>query len=644
MDRSQTLNMKCIVAIVVLCAFLATASGTFYDRQKAVLNLLQNVYQHNIRIENYVEASKFKFDSEKFSDPLVYTRYMNKRYDNGVYEIFTLANEKHLAEAIALYDVFVSATDLTTLYKVALWARYNVNPDLFVYSFTTAIFHRADMRDVQVPAIYEIQPNYFFNSEVIQRAQQYKMQGFAGVEKVDGLYSVVIPANYTGMNYNANFESLLSYYTEDVGLNANYYYLHTFYPLWMKVQHVGQNVETRSAIFLRYIKYMLSRYYLERLSNGLGKIPEFSWYEPIETGYYPELQYYNGITYPVRNDYYKLFNPSNYYAVNELVDMESNMRIQFKQVTIDKGFEYLSNYVTKAKQVLGEFGSTYAPSVYAHFQTTMRDPLFYQFYKRVFNIFPKLETPYKVEELKFDGVKIENIEMDKLITYFDKFEADITSAVDVEMVHDNNVQTSNLVKFGRVAQYQGDDILIKARQSRLNHVPFTYKLNVVSDKVQKVMVKVFIGPKTDEYGRVFDINENRENFYEIDYYPVELVAGKNVVTRNCRDFPSFSQDRTTYFELYKKLMTTKGDISKVDKMVGVYGYPWRMMLPRGKKEGLPVQFYFIVVPPTVDTVTQFNKYFLYPFDRHIDETYWNFGNMYYYDTMVFHKKEKEIVH
>lgn len=635
--------MKSIVALVVLCAFLANASGTYFDRQKAVLNLFQHVHQTSVHIENYAEVQKFKFDASKFSDANVYNRYMNKRCENSVNEVFIFTNNKHREEAIALYDLFVAATDLTTLYKVALWARYNVNPDMFVYSFTVALLHRPDMQDVELPAMYEIQPDYFFNSEVIERAQEFKMQGFTGFDKVDGVYSVVISANYTGQNFIANPESRLSYYTEDIGLNANYYYLHLYYPIW---RMSGEIEEKRAIILMKYMKFTLARYYMERLSNGLGKIPEFSWYEPIAAGYYPQLKYYNGITFPSRNNYYKLYNPDNYYAVNAIVDFETEFRHQLKEASIETAIQYLGKYMMRSKTLLGGItASEYAPSALHHLQTTMRDPMYYQLMNRAYKLFPRNEVPYKVDEIKYDGVKIETVEMDKLVTYFDKFDADISSSVNVKSVYDNSVVTSELYKFGRVSQYEGQDFVLKARQNRLNHLPFAYKLNVVSDKAQKVLVKMFMGPKYDEYGHMFDINENRENFIELDFYHADLVAGKNVLTRNCHEFASFSPDRPTYFELFKNLMTSaevaKNEVHhKSDH--SLYNYPWRMLLPRGNKEGMPVQFFFVVVPPTIEAGPSRTKYFLYPLDRPIDETSWHYDNMYYYDTMVFHKIEKEI--
>lgn len=43
----------------------------------------------------------------------------------------------------------------------------------------------------------------------------------------------------------------------------------------------------------------------------------------------------------------------------------------------------------------------------------------------------------------------------------------------------------------------------------MNHKPFTYKIHVNSNQDTQAMVKVFIGPKYDEYGRYMNISENR---------------------------------------------------------------------------------------------------------------------------------------
>jgi hypothetical protein len=78
------------------------------------------------------------------------------------------------------------------------------------------------------------------------------------------------------------------------------------------------------------------------------------------------------------------------------------------------------------------------------------------------------------------------------------------------------------------------------------------------------------------------------------------------------------------------------------------------MLPKGKKGGMPYQFYFIVSPynpPTEkphDFISEGGYGYIdslpygYPFDRKIDENYWFTPNMYYYDVNIFHKTQSEI--
>lgn len=49
----------------------------------------------------------------------------------------------------------------------------------------------------------------------------------------------------------------------------------------------------------------------------------------------------------------------------------------------------------------------------------------------------------------FPGVKIDKVEVDKIVTYFDKFDADTTNAVDVK-VYDEKVPETEMKKFERV--------------------------------------------------------------------------------------------------------------------------------------------------------------------------------------------------
>ena len=93
------------------------------------------------------------------------------------------------------------------------------------------------------------------------------------------------------------------------------------------------------------------------------------------------------------------------------------------------------------------------------------------------------------------------MDVGKLITYYDYFDIDLDNAVNVQVPED------------------GQYIDYRARQTRLNHKPFTYSINVTSDSTTDAYVRVFLGPKYDYLGREYNINDRRHYFVEIDRFP-----------------------------------------------------------------------------------------------------------------------------
>lgn len=711
--------MKAFTVILVagLCALACgysvptkqsiVADKEFLSKQSRMFELLQNVNQQSHILPHLFEKStKFNFADhfEKFDNVEAVKKFVQMLQTDVLIskdEVFSIYNEYHREQAIALFNVFYYAKDFEMFYDTLVWARFNINPGMFVYSMTVALLHRKDLPGLELPAPYEIEPYYFFNTETIQKAHISKMQGFHGYKKVEGVYNSIIQSNYTGSFYKTNLEQKLSYFTEDIGLNTYYYYFHADYPFWMGGKEFNLYKDRRGEFYLYLHQQFLARYYMERLSNDLGEIPEFSFYEPIETGYSPALRYYNGIFFPQRENFYHAYNEYNYYDVKMVDDYERRIRDAIshgfivmpdgKHVDLTKpeSVEYLGNLIegngdsvnnrfygyfsVLAKTLLGssfhndEYDNSYIPGVLEHFETAMRDPMFYQLYKRVIRWYWEFKEQlptYTRNQIEFTGVKVESVEMDKLVTYFDKHDADITNAVDIEYFNvEEYKQASDFQKFGKIAHYNGEELVVKARQTRLNHLPFTFKLTVDSAKAVPSVVRVYMAPKYDQYGFNFTLNENRENFFLLDRFKYDLVAGKNVIVRASQDYTWYIHDRTSYYDLYKWVMTaSKGETKFTLDMTEAHsGLPNRLMLPKGKKGGMPFQFFFIVSPyhaPAVEQFTGFNpiinsgvgsgaKYvdslpFGYPFDRKIDPTVWYTDNMFYYDVNIFHKKENDI--
>jgi hypothetical protein len=98
-------------------------------------------------------------------------------------------------------------------------------------------------------------------------------------------------------------------------------------------------------------------------------------------------------------------------------------------------------------------------------------------------------------------VTVENVEVGKLYTYMENFEVSLGSTICVAKEEDMN------------------DVNMHVRMQRLNHKPFTYKIEVSSDKAVDAYVRVFLAPKHNHLGEEMDMNDRRHLFVEMDRFP-----------------------------------------------------------------------------------------------------------------------------
>jgi Hemocyanin, copper containing domain len=96
-----------------------------------------------------------------------------------------------------------------------------------------------------------------------------------GVFKTDKTY--YIPSNYSGSYRAYHPEQFVSYFTEDVGVNAFHTYWNMDYPFWANSKTYNMKFDRRGELFYYTQSQLLARYTLERLSNGLGEVKPFSY-------------------------------------------------------------------------------------------------------------------------------------------------------------------------------------------------------------------------------------------------------------------------------------------------------------------------------------------------------------------------------
>ncbi|EDV96605.1 GH16348 [Drosophila grimshawi] len=185
---------------------------------------------------------------------------------------------------------------------------------------------------------------------------------------------------------------------------------------------------------------------------------------------------------------------------------------------------------------------------------------------------------YQLEQLVLPDVKINDIRVSKLRT----------------RIEDNDLDVNNLLEQPQQAQ-------VIVRQRRLNNKPFTIDIDISSKRAQDVIVRVFLGPRQDVAGRELTLEQGRSDFLLLDAVNTQLQSGGNRIQLRSTDIAWTTPDATPYSEIYRQMLTTlrgqQQEQVSIPKLIGENGrFPQRLLLPRGRVEGLPMQLFVIVSP------------------------------------------------
>lgn len=246
---------------------------------------------------------------------------------------FSVNEPAHAIEALTLFNVLYTAKDFDTFYNTAAYLRDIINEGVFVYTVGVAIIYRQDTQTIILPPIYETFPTLFNKGEIIATAQRINIHGHRHVKNYPSTYSsnenIVIKANATEWPYNF----ALSYFTNDYDLSNAQYFLSLVTPYWLGGQLVPNVIykKTRGEAYWFAHRQLVARYYLERLSNGLGEIPDIT--DVIEEGFDSGLVYSNGVPFPSRPDNFRLDQPQLVGLVEEVKEYERRV-----VDAIEKGF------------------------------------------------------------------------------------------------------------------------------------------------------------------------------------------------------------------------------------------------------------------------------------------------------------------
>lgn len=142
-----------------------------------------------------------------------------------------------------------------------------------------------------------------------------------------------------------------------------------------------------------------------------------------------------------------------------------------------------------------------------------------------------------------------------------------------------------------------------------------------------------------------------------------MKSGKNTIVRSSKDFWWTSESWTQSIQDYKHVLEGLAGTKEYhyDESHPQHQYPQRLMLPKGRRGGMPFYLYVIItphhppaLPEGLDHVTigkvgsgtrhLDSRSMGYPFDRYIENepVFMSLNNMHFEDVLIFHKKESDI--
>ncbi|KAJ8715014.1 hypothetical protein PYW08_004995 [Mythimna loreyi] len=589
--------------------------------QKLLTPLFENVCDEN---KNLISSQGKIIKTGDFSKPDAVTN-LEKLIAAGLLpkgEIFSEYNPEHMKELKIIYELLSSAKNFEIFYEAAVWARLNLNCGLYVNAIYMAIQNRKDTERFSIPAPYEVLPNYFIRKEVLVKASSI----FAGQEITpsDGIRdegnTYYLDANYTAMFYDNNDDSKLAYFREDIGLNSYYFLRKLRLSPWFNQDINGRYGEN----MYQMMKQFMARYNLERYANGLPETDSLNWDSLPDVYYDSELVYSDGNEFSHRtvpsdismNEEIALLQTIE----NNILTVVSHMKLFFqreggynKTQILNHLMEILvtgeRSYETLARQFLGKDRTNNRHlSVLEHYMTSLRDPMFWKINKKIVDLIDsalKLLPTYSRNELYFPGVEVVNIDVKKMMTAYDYFEFDVTDALKL----DDSKSTFN----------------VKIGQPRLNHKPFTVKLNISSLVAKKGLVKIYLGPKL----MPGELAAKKNLFTLLDVFEINLKIGTNVISRSSDDMKHFASDFMSLKTIRKKMEDAEFGLDSLPLKVieSQIGYPSRLILPKGLPQGLPIQMFVFVAPftkagPSFTSSMEFNSAILspgYPLDLMIND-------------------------
>jgi len=401
-------------------------------------------------------------------------------------------------------------------------------------------------------------------------------------------------------------ESLMNYFREDPMVSAHHFHWHMKMsnrqvPAWHPAH--GLNMDRRGEMFYFMHKQMVNRFNADRLALGLPLVTALTrneWDRPILPGYDSKLTDSSGRTYPPRPNGAIIPNTERMHVADTniraairagvLIMSSGSVRMGYANGE-DYGInalgdvleafmesEIYGNLHNDGHENIGRMhGIDDSLGVMGIPNSAVRDPTFFRWHKYIDDLSQQYKNrlpPYDDEDLDFPGVTITAAHVqservsgaDSLYTYMDT----------------TTVQTQAI-------DFMANDGSISIEYDRLNHIPFSYHVNINAQQQTQGILRIFLIPANLRLPSHTDVTQVA---IEMDRFLVFLNPGDNYFNRHSTRSPFITKNTMGLLELQEALIS--GNITEDEFSWSGCGWPASMVLPRGREGGMQFRLYMMI--------------------------------------------------
>ncbi|XP_022208252.2 larval serum protein 1 gamma chain [Drosophila obscura] len=518
---------------------------------------------------------------------------------------------KHYQQSLGLFYFFYHTRDWITLWQNICWARVHVNPGLFLHALSQVLLKREDYQALVMPKIYELWPESYHNEATVRSARNFNFANWIRQQNAftNQLQEVqqILPQELQPIWLEGNLRSSTKWFEamadvhilrltepqrgqhslqqliDDIGWQSYWYYIN------MGIAQTENSSQELQEWWYNQLGQLLARYKLERYAQQLP-------YKHLTLLKEDNRSTPHLLTW--LNQRFRQVTLSTTKKVTEaLQTLETNVAeaIFSRRYMLTNGstidLEAADNWRIGLRELFPfdltqlQTESASEPQLLLDLRTSLRSPDFYYYAERLLRSYrwyrqalqPTLKSSVRPTDLRIDAMEIT-----PLITY--------DEPVDVDL--------SNLLH-ARHFNYDGHfmwPFTLQQRQYRLQQEPFSFSLQVTSNKTQSIIIRLFLTTAENGSGSV-----NREPFYQLDSFLTVLYEGVNRITRDSRQISGLIGDHISLTELHQYVRLAEQEDFDFPLNISTpnCGFPRRLILPRGGRQK-PLRLRLLIVATVYD--------------------------------------------